>query len=608
MFGSLTASNIAQLAPNEDGGASSSVSSQTNFSVPLYLHQQADIIAMRRLETETVTIPATVTTPSISYKTALGVLADMPGAGKSFTMLAHVAMRPVLMTLNEDDTVEFMGNFCRKTTASMYNNNVHATVFHKCDSVVNTNLFVVPRATLVQWITYARDMARISSDDMLVVKLPKDLTNELAQAIVDGKYKYVFFTERSYCEFVNGRVNNVMFQRLIIDEADSLYVVKFKMVNATFKWCITATHNTLLSGTGQTAMQSMRRLFQDNYGSGYDWTHLREFGKNLVVRSTDDFVKQSLQLPPYSVRVIVTRMSPIVNSLRSYVPLEVMEAVNACDINSAVLRLGCETSDTEDGLISAITSHYRNEIEHLTEILGTAPTASVAAITHRIQTAENKIKNIGERVKEVECCPISLDDIVVKAVTPCCHNAFEFEHLLKALQRINRCPMCKSGLLPQNIIVNAARNKSNEDGSGASTSTGNTERSVRPLNKVEVIRTELIDILRDPASKVLIFSSYNMENVIQSIRDITSNSLREVKGSSATINKGLTDFREGRLRVLLLNAQYFGAGLNLECATHVITMHKMNDDRYTQLIGRAQRPGRTTPLSVINVRYDTEAV
>jgi hypothetical protein len=47
----------------------------------------------------------------------------------------------------------------------------------------------------------------------------------------------------------------------------------------------------------------------------------------------------------------------------------------------------------------------------------------------------------------------------------------------------------------------------------------------------------------------------------------------------------------------------FGAGLNLEVTTHIITMHEMKRDRYKQLIGRAQRPGRTTQLKVTNVRY-----
>ena len=42
-----------------------------------------------------------------------------------------------------------------------------------------------------------------------------------------------------------------------------------------------------------------------------------------------------------------------------------------------------------------------------------------------------------------------------------------------------------------------------------------------------------------------------------------------------------------------------GAGMNLENTTHLLFMHKTEEKFIDQVIGRAQRYGRTTPLKII---------
>ena len=50
----------------------------------------------------------------------------------------------------------------------------------------------------------------------------------------------------------------------------------------------------------------------------------------------------------------------------------------------------------------------------------------------------------------------------------------------------------------------------------------------------------------------------------------------------------------------MLNTNYYGTGLNLENTTDLIFYHKMSSDMEKQVIGRAQRVGRT---SVLNIHY-----
>ena len=61
-----------------------------------------------------------------------------------------------------------------------------------------------------------------------------------------------------------------------------------------------------------------------------------------------------------------------------------------------------------------------------------------------------------------------------------------------------------------------------------------------------------------------------------------------------------------RRRVLLASSMLHGCGLNLENTTDVILVHKLQPDLRSQVIGRAQRPGRTGALRVHQLLFDNE--
>ena len=58
---------------------------------------------------------------------------------------------------------------------------------------------------------------------------------------------------------------------------------------------------------------------------------------------------------------------------------------------------------------------------------------------------------------------------------------------------------------------------------------------------------------------------------------------------------------------LIINSTTHCAGLNLQTATDLIFAHKIIDTNVeTQVIGRGQRIGRTSPLNVHYMLYDNE--
>ena len=57
----------------------------------------------------------------------------------------------------------------------------------------------------------------------------------------------------------------------------------------------------------------------------------------------------------------------------------------------------------------------------------------------------------------------------------------------------------------------------------------------------------------------------------------------------------------------MLNAKYFGAGMNLQMTTDLVIFHRFNAEMEEQIIGRAQRNGRTSPLNVYYLLHENES-
>lgn len=77
-------------------------------------------------------------------------------------------------------------------------------------------------------------------------------------------------------------------------------------------------------------------------------------------------------------------------------------------------------------------------------------------------------------------------------------------------------------------------------------------------------------------------------------------------GNIESINKSLNDYNYGNINILLLNSNFFGCGLNLQCTTDVIFLHKTDENLEKQIIGRAQRHGRTSKLNIWYLLHKNE--
>ena len=160
--------------------------------------------------------------------------------------------------------------------------------------------------------------------------------------------------------------------------------------------------------------------------------------------------------------------------------------------------------------------------------------------------------------------------------------------------RNNRCPHCRAencSLSSVTLIQDNVLNSKN-----------------KKVNKLPFKRDVLINMIKQkPDGKFLVFSQFsNSFNTI--VEKLTENNITfsKLSGSTGRVTNIIRDFSNNKIKVLLLNANNYGSGLNLEMTTDIVIYHKMSHDLEEQIIGRGQRLGRTSPLHIHYLCYENE--
>jgi ERCC4-related helicase len=134
------------------------------------------------------------------------------------------------------------------------------------------------------------------------------------------------------------------------------------------------------------------------------------------------------------------------------------------------------------------------------------------------------------------------------------------------------------------------------------------EKKEEPENKITKLETVKKIISSNPNGKYILFSEFNPTfDPIKSALAESNVSFAEVKGTSDTKQKYIRLFKEGKIKVLFLNSRNDGSGIDLPETTDIILYHKMSSENIeTQVLGRALRLGRTSPLKVHKLLYSEE--
>jgi SNF2 family DNA or RNA helicase len=360
----------------------------------------------------------------------------------------------------------------------------------------------------------------------------------------------------------------------------------------------------------------------------------------IYLVNNPEYIAQSMTLPEMKTILVISRDSVNIQVLQGVVSHDVLQMLNAGDIDGIITKLDVAVAD-ETNVIEMITRKYNDNLkvkEYELKVAIENPKydskhESIGIINKRkaIEDLRHKIACIEERVKEVENCPICYDDFANPAITPCCSNKFCFNCIAAALNCKSVCPMCKMELTIPKMIMISDKTK---DDIANSYAKAEEEKKLVKKNKLSSIPPSyetLLEHIREQATsyskyenmdkifelnanqqvkKYLIFTEYEntLNSRITSILDKWGLTYGRIRGSSQAIGNMVETYKKAddEINVLLINSKYFGSGLNLENTSDIIIIHKMQNDIEMQVIGRAQRYGRIDNLRVWKLYYQNE--
>jgi len=588
-------------------------------------HQRAILQSMNDLEGK---LSAGYTINGESLYSRFAILGDSVGVGKSLMVLGHIAINKGTEPLTK-----------YKSLNPYSNRNVFSLITNEFTDISNSAaLLVVPHILFHQWEDYIATQTTLKP---LLVKSMRTLGSKNFHKNVT-EADLVLVSNTLLGKFLQETEKTIWFSRVYIDEADTIHIPSTQpFPRSTFVWFVTATWQNLIFENERTwyshanieriaasadfltydpsfqaqivnSLVGMRGLFM-RYAcrSG---TYLKEFVRihhpyrtHLVLRCRDEFIAESISLPPLFTSIIHCQPSLAQRIVASAITSQVQNLLNAGDIQSALTSLGV-ASDSPMNLIQAVTENRITELKRLKRLYDfksaeeySTPQAKEQALMNlkgKIVSLEEQIQAIKSRIENYkkEICAICYDEPPQQALlTPCCSRVFCAACILTSLSKIVGCPLCRTLIEPSKLISFEEKPLNKKKA---------TVIEKGPPKKIDALMNLIVD---HPNDKFLVFSRY--ENPFQLMQERLLEkkiSVQTVKGSKDVVNNLLTRFDEGDVRVLLLNAAHAGSGLNITAATYVVLWHAMTVEEEKQILGRAYRMGRSKPLNFVKLVHPEE--
>ena len=571
--------------------------------------------------------------------TNVGILGDLVGHGKTLTALSIIAATP---TSRIHTDYEQWHSFI----VPNYANNAHSVggvriVCEPTDEEIAarvatdmkyaTTLIVVPRGPVfTQWRTAVETQTNLKSlviDTLKCIKAkmpPPPCSSDELRTFFDSldciiiktttlKQLFDYYRDRSR----NGdEIAIPGFERIIIDEAhDEMGAVP--NMPYKFLWLVSSTFS-MMSYNAYSSIKYISNSVR----------HLMDYElmSTFVIRGADSFVRASFELPRMQEFTYVCKMSMVVAALHSFLSANVQERLNVNDIAGAVREMGGK-AETEAELVRMVTSgmirdinNKKQEIHYhtLLDMDQHAREVTLARLDGELRRLEDKRASLEERLtaldnKQCAVCMDSYDEPVMLA----CTHVFCGQCVVDWMRARARtmagiapgCPTCRETINTNRMV--AVVSEENRPVVNEVVEEEDVEIGTNTIDAAAVGKWKKEEILlrllkRKPDGKWLIFT--HAENgfvTLRSTLEAAGISFAELKGNTNVMMHTLDNFRRGNLKVILLHTQYAGSGIDISCATDVIIYHSMGMSKI-QAVGRAQRVGRTTPLTVHNLLYPNE--
>jgi len=528
-------------------------------SLILKHHQLSSIYKMREIES-TIKFPGV---NNISFKT--GVLGLEVGAGKSYIILAHVFTLKCILGPSTEH-YGYYNNLNIDNVISRY-------TIQKRINYLSISVLIVPHNIYSQWEEYLTlfDLTKIYKIGGMrqINRLTKDfkLLDNITLIVVKNTFLY---------DFQSIILNkNIKFARIIIDEADLFYNVNIEL-DAYFTWYVSATFLNEMPFSyyalrNQTNIIRARLLYEKT-------------GFESIIVANHNYISFNQTYDPIINYYNYSQQFKMIISETNLISAEIANMINVGAYNELAYKLGftvTKSSNIIDGILHVIVNKINKIKENINEISDQYyktqnDLLKLSTNEQNLIKYNNQLESIKNRIKE-NICIICLEYAENNIISLCCNQIYCSNcliHLLKHNTTI--CSMCRESLIQ----------------------TFKKYENIH-LTQIETIRNLIFELLTDIKSRILICGDFDSTfNIL--LNNINKWSM--IKGSSKMISKILKQFESGEKQILCLNSKYSCAGMNITCATDIIMFNNLSEATKTQFIGRAQRPGRKTPLNIHYLR------
>lgn len=525
-----------------------------NFRGQLYEHQKRVLHATIQLEKNSrVQLENNeVLIPNV------GFLSCAPGAGKLVVILgllcAHTLSHP-------------------QVAGATHYTLTSGSVLQKVLPTIPTNLLVVPESLMSQWVDTVHEFMNFTEPNQFVTFKTKEQFD--AWATDNVPYPTIMLVTPVVYNMI---AQLYRFQRVVFDEIDTIKIPNCKTPSAVYIWCLSSNITSIKSA------RVMNRGFLKNMLGDLALVarHNPIVWDTLIIHTDSTFLDQSISLPGYSLTQL---------ECKSETPTTYTMSVD--DINSIIdnglevdmcQELGITVASSKEHAIQMISDNFTSRIQQISNTMSNSFVSSCS----QIKTVLDEAVSIQYRIQSAVDCPITHNEIVSSTVTMCCYNVFESASIISWVGQFENCPLCRKSITPSKLcfIQNAT------------------------ATKTKCRFEHLLDILSststNPYARVLVYAD---ESTIPKIKQYLSQySMLYSEFSHRVIRRTVAQFAVGNHPILLapMHESAYTTGLNMPFVTHIVLMESVDSiasDVYTQMIGRAYRIGRTTPLHVYTMKF-----
>lgn len=524
-----------------------------HVNIPLFLHQLKSIEEMQKIET-TKEIELL---GGMYITTKLGVLGDLPGYGKTLSILGLISN-----TSNKEENVDDTKYVVEKIK---YHNYVQFKKIEIIDQL-QTTLILSNLSLVSQWIN---ELNRTSLRYLAIYK-----QSDLSENINLSLYDVVLVSSNIFNLFAQV-YKKKCWKRFVIDEPASLKL-SMEEVYANFYWLVTGTPKELY-------IKRLHGFLKDLIPEDIDIFNY------ILIKNDDDIVKNSYRMP-HTRNIHYKYKDDISQIFMGLVPDNVIEMIQSNNIsgvldllngNGNIESLNINNDDISSNSNFNIYNAFKNKKKKRLEELYTDRNKNF----EKIQVVEYHINQLNDRINKlvINGCLSCNEKIREPYVITCCQRIYCGNCINGA------CLFCKSEDFSKiKLDLKNEYDVSDEFKNNDTYETSNLKMNI------------IMDIIGDCSDKkILIFSNYNETfSIIKRFLDEKNLNYLELKGTKEKRDNTIDSYKSGNVNILLLNTIHSGAGLNLQETSDIILCHKLHEYQKIQVIGRANRIGRKIELNI----------